>query len=101
MGLKNLFGIAIISSLSLSSITFAKDVIHTFRVNDNTYEVYVGYGQSVYVTHTGSTDSSYVTDTSYVKSSGYGCCNWKLYGNCVSYSKMISDIEYRVSANKY
>ena len=76
-------------------IAFANDVIHSFRAHDKTYEVSVGYGKSVYVNYGGS------TDTDYIKGSGYAGCNWKYYGGCVSYSKMISDIEYKVRANKY
>lgn len=84
-----------ISLLLLSPFAFGKDVIHTFYANDNKYEVYVGYADGVYVNYAGS------SNTKYVKGSGYAGCNWKYYGSCVSFSKMISDIEYKVSNHKY
>ncbi|SFV50484.1 hypothetical protein MNB_SV-6-1784 [hydrothermal vent metagenome] len=78
----------------LSSAGFAKDVLEKFSTNGKTYEIYVGYGHSVYVTYGGS------SDTGYVKGSNSDC-QWKRYGSCKSYSSMISDIKYKVANHKY
>ena len=95
MKVKTIVSTLLLAVVTASPLAFAKDVIHTFHANDKKYEVYVGYGDSIYVNYGGS------TDTKYVKGSGYGGCNWKYYGSCVSKPSMISDIEYKVSANKY
>ena len=78
----------------LSSAGFAKDVLEKFSANGKTYEIYVGHGNSVYVTYAGSTDTKY-------EKGGRSDCQWKRYGSCKSYSSMISDIKYSVANNKY
>lgn len=91
----------LIAILIASPLALAKDVIHTFHANDNKYEVYVGYKDYVYVKSIGVLFNGASSNTNYVKGSGYAGCNWKYYGRCVSYYKMISDIKYKVRYHKY
>ncbi len=75
----------------------ARDTIDSFSANGKSYEVYVGYGDSVYVTYAGN------TDTKYVKASGSNGCQWKktTSGRCVSESEMLSDIRANVEGKRY
>ena len=59
MQAKTLFQAGLLILLALSPAAFARDVIHTFKANDKKYEIYVGYGDSVYVTYGGSNDKKY------------------------------------------
>ena len=95
MQAKTLFQAGLLILLALSPAAFARDVIHTFKANDKKYEIYVGYGDSVYVTYGGS------TDTKYEKGPAGRGCDWKYYGRCVSYSEMISKIQSRVRNHDY
>ncbi|MDO9225474.1 MAG: hypothetical protein Q8M09_01440 [Pseudomonadota bacterium] len=73
----------------------AREDVDSFSANGKTYEVYVGYGDSVYVIYAGN------TDTGYVKGGGTGGCHWKKSGSCKSKGEMLSEIQSKVAGKRY
>ncbi len=89
---KILVGLGILSMLTTAS--FAKEVIAKIQSNGYTYEVCIGYGNGVYITYAGS------TDTKYVKGDGSGC-EFKKYGKCTSKADMLAEIRYKLANKEY
>lgn len=85
----------VVGLLAASTAAMAREVVDSFQANGKSYEVYVGYGDSVYVTYAGN------TDTGYVKGGGTGGCHWKKSGSCKSRGEMLSEIQGKVAGNRY
>lgn len=85
----------LVGLLVVATPALARESLDNFSANGKSYEIYVGYGDSVYVTYAGN------TDTGFVKGGGYGGCNWKKSGRCVSDSEMLSEIRSKVAGKRY